>query len=546
MNRVSFTHGYFPEDDRGRPVANGYLYVGEPDTDPTVIINQKDIFVQQESGAIVSVSQPLRTNAGGVPEYDGSPVTLLTNGNYSLAVHDSNASQVYYIPAIFYNDEDVISAVADYTSLRAITGSIDGEQISVSYRTIFGDQGGGLFQWDSTDHSTATGTGYVDADTDSGIFVAPDSDLTGANGAWVRVYAGPVLAPWFGNDRDAWQAALAYGEDVHFPAGVYSFGTEFTLTTNNQTISGDGKGLTLFEASSVIQGFAGSSLSGVVVRNIGLKGGHTVYVGTALTGIRFIDSDDCEVLNCEVSYFERGIKFEDDCSNPVANLNEVHDCFYIGIMADGTDTSASGSIDHSDRVKNPRFINNTVYNIGTSTYSGGGLRTEETYGGIVANNTVYGGPDIRIEDSDQVVVSNNNIKESRTTGLWLYNRAKRCTVVGNNIWDCNTDNNTNGATDLTPNLGNADLAGCGIELQYYCNNNVITGNTCYNSSIGTGYQQFGIGVNLRNFVSTGAGASTGNIITGNNCIGNIVGEVEDRGFNNVIDSNITDIYEEYS
>lgn len=89
---------YFPESDRGRPVANGEIYVGKPDLDPEVIANQIQVYIQKEDGTIVAVAQPIYTSAGGVPVYEGSPVTILTNSVYSLKVNDKHGAQVYYVP----------------------------------------------------------------------------------------------------------------------------------------------------------------------------------------------------------------------------------------------------------------------------------------------------------------------------------------------------------------------------------------------------------------------------------------------------------------
>ena len=102
LNIVELSPGYYPNTSRGRPLATADIYVGTPDLDPTVVANQKTLSVQQEDGTIVAVTQPIHTNAGGVPQYLGSPVTLLVEGDYSLTVLDSNGVQIYYIPSTAY------------------------------------------------------------------------------------------------------------------------------------------------------------------------------------------------------------------------------------------------------------------------------------------------------------------------------------------------------------------------------------------------------------------------------------------------------------
>ena len=97
MNIVKLSPGYYPRNDIGQPISLGKIYVGAPDTDPLVEANQKILYVRQEDGTEVHVSQPVYTNAGGVPVYEGSPVTLLVSGNYSLSVLTSEDVQAYYI-----------------------------------------------------------------------------------------------------------------------------------------------------------------------------------------------------------------------------------------------------------------------------------------------------------------------------------------------------------------------------------------------------------------------------------------------------------------
>jgi len=99
LNRIELGPTYFPETTKSRALSNANIYVGIVDLDPSITANQKQVSVLQESGSIVTVSQPIRTNAGGVPIYNGSPVTLLVDGDYSLKVLDSRGLQIYYIPS---------------------------------------------------------------------------------------------------------------------------------------------------------------------------------------------------------------------------------------------------------------------------------------------------------------------------------------------------------------------------------------------------------------------------------------------------------------
>lgn len=103
LNIVRLSPEYFPNSSIGRALSSADIYVGKPDLDPKIVANQKQLSVQQEDGTIVAVSQPISTSAGGVPQYLGSPVTLLVEGDYSLKVLDSSGSQIYYVPSTAYD-----------------------------------------------------------------------------------------------------------------------------------------------------------------------------------------------------------------------------------------------------------------------------------------------------------------------------------------------------------------------------------------------------------------------------------------------------------
>lgn len=101
---VIMSTGYYPDPTIGKPVSEGYIYAGEPDTDPTVVGNQKTMKVLEEDGSLTTVAQPLRTSAGGVPVYNGSPVTIMVAAPFSVTVLNKSLSQVYYVPTMGTGD----------------------------------------------------------------------------------------------------------------------------------------------------------------------------------------------------------------------------------------------------------------------------------------------------------------------------------------------------------------------------------------------------------------------------------------------------------
>lgn len=100
---LSLNIAYFPDPTAGRPVANGSVYVGQPDLDPAVLANRVSVVVIQENGTRVTIAaaaQPLSTGAGGVILYNGSPVVVMVDGACSVKVLDSAGAQKYYAPRV--------------------------------------------------------------------------------------------------------------------------------------------------------------------------------------------------------------------------------------------------------------------------------------------------------------------------------------------------------------------------------------------------------------------------------------------------------------
>ena len=97
MSLIEFPIVYIPDPDKGRPLFNGQVFVGKPDLDPEIPANQKQLNVIQEDGTVVAVPQPFILSAGGVPVYNGNPVRLDVEGDYSLKILNNLGAQKYYI-----------------------------------------------------------------------------------------------------------------------------------------------------------------------------------------------------------------------------------------------------------------------------------------------------------------------------------------------------------------------------------------------------------------------------------------------------------------
>lgn len=61
-----------------KAVSNGKIYIGIPDTDPTIPINQIQVYIEQENGDLIPVDQPLIINQGGYPVFNGQIAKFVT------------------------------------------------------------------------------------------------------------------------------------------------------------------------------------------------------------------------------------------------------------------------------------------------------------------------------------------------------------------------------------------------------------------------------------------------------------------------------------
>ncbi|WP_124046850.1 phage tailspike protein [Escherichia coli] len=89
-----------------KAVANGKIYIGKIDTDPVNPDNQIQVYVENEDGSHVPVSQPIIINGAGYPVYNGQIAKFVTVQGHSMAVYDAYGAQQFYFPNILKYDPD--------------------------------------------------------------------------------------------------------------------------------------------------------------------------------------------------------------------------------------------------------------------------------------------------------------------------------------------------------------------------------------------------------------------------------------------------------
>ena len=92
-----------------KAVANGKIYIGQIDTDPVNPVNQIQVYLENEDGSLVPVSQPIIINAGGYPVYNGQISKFVTVQGHSMAVYDAFNAQQFYFPNVLKYDPDQLA-----------------------------------------------------------------------------------------------------------------------------------------------------------------------------------------------------------------------------------------------------------------------------------------------------------------------------------------------------------------------------------------------------------------------------------------------------
>lgn len=141
-----------------KAVANGKIYIGKIDTDPVNPDNQIQVYVENEDGSHIPVSQPIIINAAGYPVYNGQIAKFVTVQGHSMAVYDAYGTQQFYFPNVLKYDSDqlrqelassgddlgdaLIAVKQPFTlSIRRTQHQKNAEHISVS---DFGAKGDGI------------------------------------------------------------------------------------------------------------------------------------------------------------------------------------------------------------------------------------------------------------------------------------------------------------------------------------------------------------------------------------------------------------------
>jgi len=333
------------------------------------------------------------------------------------------------------------------------------------------------------------------------------------------------------------------GMTIELLAGTYRLEVIGRNTAfSNLTIIGKGITKTKLKTTATLKDEVGNSTAClkfryatyVFIDGIHFEGNETDFVDDGLntTMLYFRNSSYNRITNCEFSDVERGLYIEESCYRFTIDNNIANNCWAVGIRVEG-----NGDGSRNSRI---RITNNLCYSNGDEKddFVGDGIHLKYVQESIVSGNIVYSNilNGLRIERSPYNTITHNICRENGASGIHLYNAYTDYNTVQGNIC-INNNANQYGDVDLTGSKGNTGTICGGIVLET-ADCNIVEGNICNNDD--GEYQGYGIVANLRNLGSP-ATCSEKNIITHNVAIGNLYGDIEDRGGFNLVGQNQTKV-----
>lgn len=451
-----------------KAVANGKIYIGKIDTDPVNPENQIQVYVENEDGSHVPVSQPIIINTAGYPVYNGQIAKFVTVQGHSMAVYDAYGAQQFYFPNVLKYDPDQalpafiskLAAVdgesyivgATYEQIR--TSNVSGTQIKCVGREHNKDGGEGWFFLDSDDTTTE--------DDDGTVLI----DAVGRR--WKRSYNGAKMASWFGvksgtDVSSAIQNMLNTGTGgIEIKDGQYIVNEAISINQTDANypvmgrkssrfdLIGESMPNTVFNTNGndFLQ-YTGSDNtvatqaihSGQRFENFTVYGSNNEGVGLRITGAAFISCNNLQFVRCNAGITLSGVLTSDfnrinaqynnygvyinSASNSTANALRIQ-----GVFSGNKKAGIEGEVGTGTYIGPSNFEGNGRYEGSDQSCRGIYLRVKEPMG-VVTIDTPYfeagaGEADIRIDNltSSPIIVNIKNgvfIRGNTSGGFCNYN-----------------------------------------------------------------------------------------------------------------------------
>lgn len=248
-----------------KAAANGRIYIGKIDTDPTIPENQIQVYLENEDGTHVPIAQPIIINSGGYPVYGGQIAKFVTVQGHSMAVYDAFGVQQFYFHNVLKYDPDQLR-----TELAGPGGA-----------GLVGTTGGGTVQ------------GFIDGESDRFYsrlgYVTPE--MFGAAGDGIN------------DDQTAWQQAANTKKSISCRAGAtYKLGSTVIFPDDTPALI-NGNGCTILWDIPSNQPFDQYSTSPARYGYTRFKSYQNIkFKGPVLPKSKYSDYANCHAVNYSDGY----------------------------------------------------------------------------------------------------------------------------------------------------------------------------------------------------------------------------------------------------
>lgn len=227
MSIFASPFAYLPQYVKDKAIAGGYMYFGESAKDP--INYPKSVYIVQEDGSNVEAEQPISIGAGGVPVYNGSPISLDIEGTYSLLIQDANEQQIYY------HAVNGTTSLYSETDLRAAAIALGVSLSDIGTVLVTDDEGTSLDDAEYIINTTTLQTYVMDSSIPAGSTVVSltDNVLVASSGSYTLTATSDVLTNTIADTVENDVGIIAYFHDSGDKDGWLELdGSTYSRTTD--------------------------------------------------------------------------------------------------------------------------------------------------------------------------------------------------------------------------------------------------------------------------------------------------------------------------
>ncbi|WOZ57827.1 hypothetical protein ZP9_00011 [Shewanella phage ZP9] len=190
---VDSPYSPFTIKNQFKAISNGKVYIGEIDKDPLNPSQQIQVYVVDETGVNVPISQPIQLNSGGYLVYNGQVSKFITLEPYSMVVLNNVNAEVWRVDDISKVDPDNITAsnVRDTTNGGSVQDFIDVNEQRTSLKSLT----------PVTNNTQKVNHFYTDQSGSGGSFVyLPNTPQSQHNGG--TIFSAQAISDWNGTIAD--------------------------------------------------------------------------------------------------------------------------------------------------------------------------------------------------------------------------------------------------------------------------------------------------------------------------------------------------------